>query len=350
MHAQARHARSCPPPPRAGDGRVGQPLTKRLVGVIMAALITTLSLAGPGPAAAQTYPERPVRIVVPFAPGGASDVLTRRIGEQLAERLKQPVVVENKAGGNTLIASEAVAKSAADGYTLYSTNTTLLQIPLLYPARYDALRDFAPVAQFALAPLALAVPTSSPAQDVAGLVEWLKARPGTTSYGTAGAGGTQHILSESFKLAAGVDSVHLPYKGESPLLTDFLGGRIDWYIATPITILPQVRAGKVRLLAVTGEQRFALAPEVPTFKELGYADQAMVGWYALFAPAGTPAPIIERLGREVAAIVRSPDVEAYLRENGLVPSGSGAQEFGPQLKPFQDGFARMIKASNIRVE
>lgn len=300
-------------------------------------------------ASSQDYPDKPIRIVVPYAPGGASDVLTRRIGERLTERVKQPVVVENKAGGNTVIASEAVAKSPADGYTLYSTNTTLLQIPFLYPARYDALRDFRPVSLYARAPLALAVPASGP-NDVKELVAAMKAKPGKTSYGTAGAGGTQHILSEAFKRATGIDSVHIPYKGEAPLVTDFLGGQIDWYIATPITIMPHVRSGKVKLLAITGDQRLPLTPDVPTFKEIGIPDLVMVGWYALFAPAATPAPIIERLSREVSEIVRTPEITDYLKESGLVPAGLSAAEFAPELPVFQDAFGRMIKENDIRVE
>ncbi|MCX7274987.1 MAG: tripartite tricarboxylate transporter substrate binding protein, partial [Burkholderiales bacterium] len=279
------------------------------------------------------------------------DVLTRRIGDKLAQRWCQPVVIDNRAGGNTLIGSQYAARASADGYTLYSTNTTLLQLPLLTPnARYDALRDFVPVVQYAAAPLALAVPATNPSRNLKELVAWLKARPGKTSYGTSGAGGSQHIFSEALKRATGFDSVHVPYKGEAPMLNDFLAGRLDWYIATPISILPHVRAGKVRLLAVTGDQRLPLAPEVPTFKEEGIADLVVVGWYGLFAPAGTPKPIVAKLGRELSAIVRSPEVAAGLREGGLVVSGLSGDEFGALLPGFRDAFERMIRENDIRVE
>lgn len=299
---------------------------------------------------AATYPDRPVRVVVPFAPGGASDVLTRRISEKLAQRLSQPVVVENRAGGNTIIASQYVAKAPADGYTLYSTNTTMLQMAILYPGRYDSARDFVPVVQYASAPLALAVSAGNPARNVRELAAYLKSRPGKTSYGTAGAGGTQHIFSEALKRATGTDSVHVPYKGEAPILNDFLGGLIDWYIATPITILPHVRSGKVRLLAVTGDQRLALAPEVPTFKEEGITDLVVVGWYAMFAPANTPKAIVDKLSRELTDIVRSPEIASYMRDGGLVMTGLGAEEFGALLPRFREAFERMIRENGIKVD
>jgi tripartite-type tricarboxylate transporter receptor subunit TctC len=297
-----------------------------------------------------SYPEKPLRVVVPYLPGGAADVITRRVGERLSQRLKQPVVVDNRPGGNTLIGTEAVAKSAADGYTLYSTNTTLLQMPFLYPGRYNALRDFRPVAQYAESPLALAVLSSVPASNVKEFVAYLKSRPGRTSYGSSGVGGTQHIFSEAFKRATGVDSVLVPYRGEPPLMTDFLGGRIDWFIATPHAVYPHVKSGKVKLLAVTGEQRFDLAPNVPTFKEEGIADLVVVGWYALFAPAATPTPIIEKLSREVAEIIRTPEITQYLRDNGLVPTGAGHQDFLPKLKVTEEAFGRMIRENNITVD
>lgn len=296
------------------------------------------------------YPRAPIHIVVPFAPGGASDLLTRRVGERLAQQTSQPVIVDNKPGGNTIIASEFVARAPADGYTLYSTNTTIVQIPMLYSARYDEARDFVPIVKYATAPLALAVLADSPVKSLKDLVDAVKAKPGKTSYGTAGAGGTQHINSEALKRATGMDSVHVPYKGESPLLTDFLGGRLDWYIATPLTIMPHVRSGKVRLLAVTGNERLPLTPEVPTFPEAGVPDLSVVGWYGLFAPAKTPAPIVEKLSQSLEAIVRSPDMVAYMQESGLVVAGEGTNKFREGLPHFRETFQRMIKENNIRID
>ena len=316
------------------------------------AALTTVAIFTVGAAhadEASTYPDRAIRIVVPFAPGGASDILTRRVGEKLAQRLSQPVVIENRAGGNTIIASQQMVKAPADGYTLYSTNTTVLQMAILYPGRYDS-RDFVPIVQYSSAPLALAVPASNPARNVKEFAAYMRARPGKTSYGTSGAGGTQHIFSEALKRATGVDSVHVPYKGEAPMLNDFLGGLLDWYIATPISILPHVRSGKVRLLAVTGDERIPLAPEVPTFKEEGIADLVVVGWYGMFAPPNTPKAIVAKLSRELVAIVRSPDVANYMREGGLVVTGLGTEEFGAKLPAFREAFERMIRENNIKVE
>jgi tripartite-type tricarboxylate transporter receptor subunit TctC len=306
-------------------------------------------IAGHGSEAAN-YPEKPIRIVVPYLPGGAADVITRRIAERLSQRVRQPVIIDNKPGGNTLIGTEAVAKAAPDGYTLYSTNTTLVQMPFLYPGRYDARRDFKPIAQYAESPLALAVLTSVPANNVKEFVAHMKSRPEKTTYGTSGVGGTQHIFSEAFKRATGVDSVQVPFRGEPPLVLDFIGGRVDWFIATPHAVYPHVKAGKVKLLAVTGQQRFDLAPTVPTFKEEGITDLVVVGWYALFTPAATPAPIIEKLSKEVSEIVRAPEFSQFLRDNGLVPTGLGHQEFEPKLRETEDAFGRMIRENSIRID
>ena len=315
-----------------------------LIGISLAVIAPTLAWAD------AAYPDKPVKIVVPYPPGGASDVLTRKISERLTQRLGQQFIIDNRAGGNTVTASEIVIKAPADGYTLYSTNTTLIQLPALGVARYEEARDFVPIAQYASAPLALAVLVENPAKNLKELATWLKARPGKTSYATSGAGGSQHIFSEAMKRATGVDSIHIPYKGEAPLLNDFLGGRIDWYIATPITILPHVKSGKVRLLTVTGDQRLPLAPDVPTFKEEGVSDLVVVGWYGMFAPAKTPQAIVDRLSQEIAAIVRSPEITTYMKESALVPTGLTASEFSTKLPYFRESFSRMIKENNIRIE
>lgn len=300
---------------------------------------------------ASSYPDKPIRIVVPFAPGGASDVITRKIADKLSSRLKQSVIVDNKPGGNTIIATEYVARAAPDGYTIYSTNTTIVQIPMLYStARYDEARDFTPILQCCSAPLVLVVRADNPAKSVKELIEHVRSRPGQTSYGTAGAGGTQHLFSETLKRASNMDSVHVPYKGEAPLLSDFLGGRIDWYIATPITILPHIRSGKVRGLAVTGEERLALMPDTATFKELGVPGLGVIGWYGMFAPAKTPKAVIDKLSKELVAIMQQPDITAYIKENGLIPTGLGADEFAKKLPFFREAYQKMIKENNIRID
>lgn len=319
--------------------------------IIVALLAALCGSAGVHANEASAYPDRQVRIIVPFAPGGASDTITRKIAEKLAGAMKQSVLVENKAGGNTMIASDFVAKAPRDGYTLYSTNTTIVQMPMLYAnASYNEERDFTPIAQCCSAPLALVVRSDSPVKNVKEFVEQVRARPGKTSYGTAGAGGTQHILSEAFRRATGIDSVHVPYKGEAPLVVDFLGGRLDWYIATPITIQPHVQSGKVRVLAVTGDQRVGLFPDAPTFKEAGVPQLDVVGWYGFFAPAKTPAPVVERLSKEIVAILKQPDITEYLVKNGLVPTAYDAFEFGKRLPAFRDTFRSMVKENNIKVD
>jgi tripartite-type tricarboxylate transporter receptor subunit TctC len=178
----------------------------------------------------------------------------------------------------------------------------------------------------------------------------MRERPGKNAYGTAGSGGTQHILSEAFRRAMGIDAIHAPYKGEAPLVADFLGGRLDWYIATPITILPHVQSGKVRVLAVTGDDRIGLFPEAPTFREAGVPQMNAVGWYGVFAPANTPAPIVDRLSKEIVAIVKQPDIVEYLIKNGLVQTGYDAGEFAKRLPAFRQTFRSMIRENNIKVD
>ncbi|HEV2610087.1 MAG TPA: tripartite tricarboxylate transporter substrate binding protein [Noviherbaspirillum sp.] len=317
--------------------------------MLCGALSALCATAGAQTGDAANYPDKPVRIVVPFAPGGASDTITRKIADKLAPRLKQSVIVDNRAGGNTIIASEHVARGPKDGYTIYSTNTTIFQVPMVYPnARYDEEKDFRPLAQCCTAPLALVVRTDSPIKNVKEFIEQMKGRQ--SNYGTAGAGGTQHILSEAFKRSAGLDAVHIPYKGEAPLMSDFLGGRIDWYIATPITISPHVKTGKVRVLAVTGPDRIPLFPDVPTFKEQGVAKLEAVGWYGLFVPTGTPGPIVDRLSKELVAVLQQPDITQYINENGLVPAVLGTEEFAKTLPPLRETFRSLIKENNIKID
>lgn len=320
-------------------------MKKWLAAIVMGSVAPLTAFAQAG----SDYPNRPIRIVVPYAPGGASDVLTRQIADRLSKRLNQSVVVDNKAGGNTIIASEEVARAPADGYTLYSTNTSIIQTPLLYTARYDEEKDFVPVTQYCTTPLTLAVKADLPVNSLDELLAYIRSRPGQTSYGSAGAGGTQHILSEALKQAAGIDSVHVPYKGETPLLTDFLGGRLDWYIATPITIMPHVRSGKVRLLAATGEDRIPLLPDLPTFKELGVPGLDVVGWYGMFAPAATPPEVVGRISKEISDIVRSPELAQYIEENGLIVSGADNAAFAEQLPYFRTTYRTLIKENDIKV-
>lgn len=296
------------------------------------------------------YPTRPVRIVVPYAAGGTADVLARKIGEKLSSRLKQPVYIDNRPGANTVIASEHVAASESDGYTLFSTNTTLLQMPFLAPTKFDALRDFTPIAQYCSAPLLLSVPAALPVNNVRDLFAYIKSRPAKTSYASAGVGGTQHIYSEALRRAGGLDSVHIPYKGEAPLVADLIAGRIDWYIGTPLTLLPHVRNGRLKLLAVSGDERMPLAPSIPTFQEEGVHDLVVVGWYGMFVASKTPKHIVERLSKEVTEIVQSPDIAHYLRDNGLIPSNVGTTEFASKLPEWRATFGRLIKDNDIKLE
>ena len=312
-------------------------------------LMAAAGVTAAWPLRAQTWPARPVRLIVPFAPGGAADTLARRLGEHLGQRLGQPVLVENRPGGNTLIAAESVLRAPADGYTFYSTATAILQMPMLYPGRYDEARDFVAVAHYAATPVALAVPGDSPARDVAALVAHLRAKK-DSAYGSTGVGGSQHLYGEVLKRSTGIDSAHVPYKGEAPLLSDFLGGRLDWYIATPISVLPHVHAGKARLLAVTGKTRVDSMPDVPTFSEAGVDGLHLVGWHGMFAAAGTPPDIIARMSAETVQVLDLPDIRAFLLESGLVPRPLDHTAFAAELPQFRTYFQNIIDSHQIRVD
>ena len=304
------------------------------------------------PASAQEYPAKPIRVVVPFPPGGATDLITRRIGERLTQRWGQPVVVENKPGANTIIGTEAVYRAEADGYTLLMTSPAgLVQLPPLYPKLpYDPERDFLPLTQIAEVPTALIVPNELPVKDVKGLAGYLKGNPAKTSYGSLGLGSTLHIYGEAFKRQVGADTVHVPYKGDAPAMTDLVAGRVQYLFNNPVSAIGFAKGGKVRILAVTGEQRLPAIPEVPTMAQAGFPGFEVVGWFAYFVHAKTPRPIAEKLHAELSQIIRSPEISDFLKERGTLPTGIGLEEFGRKVASERRVWAKLIKDNDIRLE
>jgi tripartite-type tricarboxylate transporter receptor subunit TctC len=301
---------------------------------------------------AAPYPVRPVRIVVGFAPGGGADIAGRIVAQKLTEALGRSFVVENRPGASATIATEYVARSAPDGYTL------LIAIPAAHSVlpvlstrlNYDVLRDFAPVVMIATSPLLLAVHPSLPVRSVGDLIKLAKAEPGQLSFGAGGIGTPPHMAGELFKQMAGVDMLFVPYQGEAPAIADLIGGQISLIFSTMSVVLPQVRAGKLRGIAVTSEQRVAAASEFPTIAESGVAGFAVDSWYGLLAPAGTPGDIVTKLNNETVRTLDQQDVRDRLATQGLFVRTSTPEQLAAYMKAEIAKWAKVVKESGLKID
>lgn len=302
-------------------------------------------------ALAQPYPARPVRIVVPFPPGGPTDTVARLMAPRMTESLKQPVVIENRAGAGGVIGTEAVAKSPADGYTLVMGTIGGIAVSMsLLPNRgYDTLRDLAPITQAVNVTSILVTHPSVPAQSVKALLALARAQPGKLNYGSSGAGTVTHLAGELLKLLGKIDIVHVPYKGGAPALAAIVSGEVDLTYENSLIIVPHIRSGKVRALAVTSAKRSKLLPDLPSIAETlpGYGAS---GWYGLLAPAGTPRDIIARLNAEAIRALRSPDVADKLSSQGAEPAPGTPEEFAAFIRSEIDKWAKVVKAANMRAD
>lgn len=301
-------------------------------------------------AAAGAYPDRPVRLIVGFPPGGAADILGRTAAQQLSERIGQQVVVDNRGGAGGLIATEIAVKANADGYTLLFSSIPHVINPHLYSkVSYDAIRDFTPVVQFVAVPLMLASGPSLPVKTVKELIDHAKAHPGKINYGSAGSGSSSHLAVELFKSMAGIRMEHIPYKGTGPLITDMFGGQIGVTIASAVPLSPHVRSGKLRGLAVTGPKRSAAFPELPAIAETvpGYE---VVNWFGVFAPAGTPADVIRRVNGELSTALKNPELVKRLNTQGADAVGGSPEEFARVVKADFAKWAKVVKESGAKVE
>jgi tripartite-type tricarboxylate transporter receptor subunit TctC len=304
-----------------------------------------------GASAQGAYPSQAVKLVVPYQAGGATDVFARYIAERLAPVLGQPVLVDNRPGAGTMLASAFVAKAPADGHTLLLTNAALIQSPLLTgKASYDPIRDFAPVSYLSSAPLVLVVNEAVAVRDMAQFLAWARSRPEGLSYGTAGQGTTGHLYGEVLARQAALHLVHVPYKGDTGIVTDLLGGQVPAAFMSVTAARPLAQAGRIRMLAVLGEQRFAFVPEVPTFKEAGLAGFETPGMFGLLAPAKTPAAVVRRLSEEVNRILRSPEAAGRLQELGVVPAGSTPEAFAAILVQSHGRWQSIVRETRIRIE
>ena len=318
-----------------------------------AALIASTTLLVAPDASAQAYPTRTVRLVVPYTAGGSSDFVARTMAQKMSEGLGQTVAVDNRPGVAGIPGTEIVAKSAPDGYTLALVGmTTHAANPALYRSLpYDAQKDFAPVGNAVVSPLVLVVNPEVPAKNVQELIAFAKANPGKVNFGSAGVGNTLHLAGELFKQRAGIDIVHVPYKGASAALNDLLGGRVQMMIDLVQTPLAQIQAGKLRALGSTGTQRLALLPDVPTIAESGLPGFQFATWIGIAAPAGTPKPVVDRLHAEMAKALAMPDVKASFAKQGMEVAPSASPEaYGAHMRAEQERLAALIKSAGIQPE
>jgi tripartite-type tricarboxylate transporter receptor subunit TctC len=302
-------------------------------------------------AQAQAHPSKPVRIVVPFAAGGAVDTVGRVVGQKLSEQMGVPVVIDNKPGGNANIGADFVAKSPADGYTLLlGANGLATNMTLTRDLAFDTLRDFAPVAGVGYAPLVLVVPAAFPAQNLKEFLALARAKPGTFNYGTAGAGGSGHLATELFKSVAKFDATHVPYKGGAPALTDLIGERLTFMLINPIEAIPHVKSQRLRPLAVSSARRIAFLPDVPTFAESGVPGFEASVWWGFVVPAKTPKEVVARLSAEILKALQDEGVREKLQALGAVVEPTGAEPFGRFLRAEVDKWGAVIRAAKITAD
>ena len=313
--------------------------------------VSALAAALPQQVLAQSYPNKPIKFVVGFAPGGATDVIGRLMAKKIGDALGQPIIIENRAGGSSNIGAEVVARAVPDGYTFYvCAITSAINVSLFPKLAFDFARDFEPVALFANVPNILVVHPSVPAKTVKELIDYARAQPGKLSYASSGAGTSIHLSGELFKMLAKVDMVHIPYKGSAPAMTDMIGGQVQVMFDNMPSALPHVKAGKLRALAVTSAQRSPSAPEVPTMGEAGVAGFDVQSWFGLVAPKGTPKDIIARLNAESVKALATADIKERFMELGAVPGPMSAEAFGDYIRSEIIRWSEVVKVSGAKVE
>lgn len=311
----------------------------------LALLVGLLALL---PSHAQNYPTRPVRILVPLAPGGGMDTVTRGLGQKLGDTFGQTFVVDNRPGAGSQVGLEILAAAAPDGHTLMMLSATTVIHPLLYKSRHDIVRDFAPVSQVTAQGYAFLVHPTIPAKSVAELVQYVRANPGKLNYSSSGIGSPIHMSTELFQIATGTHMIHIPYKGMGAAYADLVGGRVELSFATVISSLVHIKAGRLRVLAVTPAKRVPALPEVPTFAEAGVPGLVVVNWYGLIAPKGTPQAVIDRVSAEAAKGIQSPDMTKRLLAEGSEAVGSSPKDFADHIRAEHNQWAKVITQAGIR--
>jgi tripartite-type tricarboxylate transporter receptor subunit TctC len=322
---------------------------KSILRMALALLATCMALA-PVPAAAQPYPSKPIRLVIPFPPGGSNDVVGRMIAVQLSTQLQTPVVVENVGGAGGLIGTDMVAKAAPDGYSLVLVSVAFAFNPAIYKLPYDPATAFTPVAVLGAGPVVVAVNPKLPAETLKELIALAKSKPGSLNYASAGVGSFQHLAGELFKRQAGVDIVHVPFKGGGPAMMDVIAGNTQVAIGSLAQMVPQIKAGRLRALGVGSPARIGALPDVPTISEAGVPGYDATNWWGIMAPAGTPRPVIERLHKELSAIVASAETRKRFEAEGADPLQMSPEEFGRFITVETAKWGRVVKESGIKAE
>lgn len=311
----------------------------------------SLALGSMMPAAAQSWPEKPVTVVVPFASGGTTDIIARTIGQKMGESLRQPVVVDNRPGAGGTLGASNVARATPDGYTLLLATVAHTMAPGIYKKLpYDFTRDLVPVGLVALTPNVLLVGASMPVKSVAELIAYIKSHPGKVNYGSAGPGSTEHLSGELFRSMTGTDIVHVPYKGGAPMMTDLIAGQIQMAVETSPSAAPHVRSGKLRALAVTTAKRSPAYPGVPTLDESGIKGYEVTTWYALMAPRGTPEAVTRRLGTELAKALQQPDVLKRFEEQGVTAGDMTPAQLAAFIRQETERWGRVSKTAGVTAE
>ena len=307
-------------------------------------------LAAPFIAFAQSYPAKPVRIIVPFAPGGGSDLAGRLVAAKLTERMGGQFIVENRPGAGSNLGAEIAVKSPPDGYTLLLISASYTVNPSVYKLSFDPMNDITPVIQISGGPYVVAVHPSVPANTLAEFVQLVKKQPDKYAYGSSGNGSIMHVASEYFLDAAKIKVLHIPYKGTGPAVQDTIGGQVQLVFgAVPVT-LPHVKAGRLRALAVTTSKRIAAAPDLPTVEEVGYPGYEVTNWHGLVAPKGLPREIVARLNKEIGEVVKSEEMKKNLTAEGLEPAGGSPERFGEILRTEMARWAKVVQQAGIKVD
>jgi tripartite-type tricarboxylate transporter receptor subunit TctC len=312
-----------------------------------AAVALAIGVFAASPCAAQTYPSHQIDLVVPFVAGGTTDTVARLIAQRLADKWGQPAVVNNRPGGGSSIGTALAAKAAPDGYTLLVTTIAFAINASLQKQPFDAVKDFAPITEIASIPLMLVVHNSLPVHNVKEFIEYSKAQPAGLDYATSGPGTSTHLAAEMFKTMTGAKLVHVPFKGNAEVLNALLGGHVKVHFALTASSLQHVRSGALRVLAVTTENRLPDLPDVPTVAELGYPGYEISSWQGVFAPAGTPKNIIDRLNGEIVAMLRTPEVQARIKHEGAVPVGSSPEQWSERFRSEVAKWAKVVQSAGL---
>jgi tripartite-type tricarboxylate transporter receptor subunit TctC len=319
---------------------------------VLLGLLTGLVCFGSAQAqTVQAYPNKPIRFIVPYAAGGSTSQVARLVAAKMTENWGQQVLIDNRGGANTVIGTDALAKSAPDGYTIALHTSTLATLPhLLSTLPFDPIKDFAPISTLVTTQLVLVLHPSVPANNLKEFIALAKAKPNELNFAAVGTGSSTHLAGEMFKSVAGVKMQHVPYKGTAPALTDLIGGQIQLNFDTPITSLPHIRSGKLKAIAVTGKTRLASMPDVPTFAEAGLPEYDFQLWFGVLAPAATPKDIVNKLAAEIARILALPEVKENLAAQGIDPQSMTPDQFGAMIKADLERYGKVIKAAGIKIE